>query len=217
MGARIGLGHTSARNTADDMVTMRTRHRKRLMIALALLMPAACLSASLGSGSDAAWAQAGGVMTVKLDDQDWTANRIKLSLSGQSGYSTLTLSAYLDGARTEVLRLGLRMFDGDKPEQTYKLTRWCSTLSGGLSLDTLADNIDEVRHALVSGEVTIKRFDHAARTVSGTFSGTVRNYTGTRTISLNDGHFAAVMPPVVIGTLGGRPLVKPCRPTDSKP
>jgi hypothetical protein len=132
-------------------------------------------------------------------------------------YSTLTLSAYRDGGRTEVLRLGLRMFDGDKPEQTYKLTRWCSALSGGFSLDTLADNIDKVRHALISGEATIKRYDHEARMVSGTFSGTVRNYTGTRTIALNDGHFAAMIPPVVIATLGGRPLLKPCRPTDSEP
>jgi hypothetical protein len=174
---------------------MKDRHSKRLMIALALLMPAVCLSTNWGSGSGAAWAQAGGAMTVKLDGQDWTANRIKLSFSGGSGYSTLTLSAYRDGGRTEVLRLGLRMFDGDKPEQTYKLTRWCSALSGGFSLDTLADNIDKVRHALISGEATIKRYDHAARMVSGTFSGTVRNYTGTRTIALNDGHFAAMIPP----------------------
>jgi hypothetical protein len=156
-------------------------------------------------------------MTVKLDDQDWTANRLKLSSTGHSGYSTLTLSAYREGPRTELLRLGLRMYDDDKYEGTYTLTRWCSALSGGLSLDTLSDNIDEVRHALVSGEVTIKSFDRATQTVSGTFSGTAKNYSGTRTIALTDGRFAGVIAPAVIGTLGGRPLVEPCRPTDSKP
>jgi len=81
-------------------------------------------------------------MTVKLDGQDWTANRIKLSSTVHSGYSTLTLSAYREGARTELLRLGLRMYDDDKYERTYTLTRWCTALSGGLSLDTLSDNID---------------------------------------------------------------------------
>src|SRR5262249_26568071 len=155
---------------------------KQLTVALALLMPIVWLSASLDSGSGAAWAQAGDVMTVKLDGQDWTANRLRLSLEGQSGDSTLTLSAYRDGARTEVLRLKLRLPDDDKYERTYTLTRWCTALSGGLSLDTQSDNIDEVRHALVSGEVIITSFDRATRAVSGTFSGTVRNYTGTRTI-----------------------------------
>jgi hypothetical protein len=150
-------------------------------------------------------------MTVKLDGQDWTANRIKLSSTVHSGYSTLTLSAYREGARTELFRLGLRMYDDDKYERTYALTRWCTALSGALSLDTLSDNIDEVRHALVSGEVIIKSFDRATRTVSGTFSGMVRNYTGSRTISLTDGRFAGAMPRVVVG-INERPLVKPCRP-----
>lgn len=190
-----------------------TQYPRRLMVALALLMLTIFLSASVDSDSGAAWAQAGDVMAVKLDGQEWTANRITSSLGsgGESGFYGLTLSAYRDAARTELIRLWLRLPDDDKYERTYTLTRWCTALSGGLSLDTRADNIDEVRHALSSGEMTITSFDRRARTVSGTFSGTVKNYTGTRTITLTDGRFAVVVPPIEI-IINPRWSVKPCRP-----
>jgi hypothetical protein len=139
-------------------------------------------------------------MTMEVGGRTWAATRFVVSTITMSNQPVLSMTGLLDGPK--ISKLGFLVFlpsSGDyihsfelKPMQFgMKAKDTPSPSVGSFNVDLLGSNSLESLFSFKSGAIVIQRYDAAAKSISGSFSGIMMSESGT-TLEAKNGVFANV-------------------------
>jgi hypothetical protein len=134
--------------------------------------------------------------SMEVAGRTWVATRSIIYKTAIGKNFALNFNAFLDSAKkSHVSFLIYPAVDGDYLH-SFEIKAGAGgkipTNSGGFNVDMLGGNPFEDDLRIQAGQFVVTKYSPATKTMSGTFSGTARNQTGSATVEIKNGRFTDV-------------------------
>jgi hypothetical protein len=135
-------------------------------------------------------------VSMEVAGRAWVATRSMVYKTTMGKDLALNFNAFLDGAKkSHVSFLIYPAADGDYVH-SFEIKAGAGgkvpTNSGGFNVDMLGGNPLEDDLRIQSGQFVVTKYSPQTNAMSGTFSGTARNHTGSVTLEIKNGRFTDV-------------------------